>query len=364
MSGAYYNSSHASYQQQGGGWGAYPAAMVPPGIGAGWGQDLMSISGYNQNHGGGGGGMQGDVGASRYAAYDTSKNRNMARDSEPRFGFGGGKREFDDRNDGEAKRPRWTGRVGREPELSLFTDPKFRYWNLPAKAKVLLVSNLPKELTAPEALFNLFSFYGEVERIKVMRRRAECALIEFKTATFAAIARDYLDNLVYRGQQLVVSFSKFDRVQLPHESRNPHDGIIQDFSGPAYQASKRYSTVDMMKRGMKKICKPSKTIHIGGVDVNKTPAQLSAKMLEVGGVTVVDCIGIELKKVRKGVQVKGDKMSGYVEFGSVDEAIYVMSKLGNTPGMRLSFTSDTIEGMKSSFADSKIKITTGNETIY
>ena len=55
---------------------------------------------------------------------------------------------------------------------------------------------------------------------------------------------------------------------------------------------------------------------------------------------------------------------GYVEFGSVDEAIYVMSKLGNTPGMRLSFTSDTIEGMKSSFADSKIKITTGNETIY
>ena len=54
------------------------------------------------------------------------------------------RREFDDGNDGEAKRPRWTGRVGREPELSLFTDPKFRYWNLPAKAKFLLVSNLPK----------------------------------------------------------------------------------------------------------------------------------------------------------------------------------------------------------------------------
>ena len=49
--------------------------------------------------------------------------------------------------------------------------------------------------------------------------------------------------------------------------------------------------------------------------MNKTPAQLSAKMLEVGGVTVVDCIGIELKKVRKGVQVKGDKMSCIDEHG-------------------------------------------------
>ena len=50
-----------------------------------------------------------------------------------------------DKDSGEKRRPRLPrGREGREPELNLFIDPKFRYWNLPAKAKVLLVSNVPQ----------------------------------------------------------------------------------------------------------------------------------------------------------------------------------------------------------------------------
>ena len=40
----------------------------------------------------------------------------------------------------------------------------------------------------PDLLFNLFSFYGDVERIKILRRKTTCALVEFSTATFAAIA--------------------------------------------------------------------------------------------------------------------------------------------------------------------------------
>jgi hypothetical protein len=35
-------------------------------------------------------------------------------------------------------------RPDREPEPNLFIDTKFNYWNLPVKAKVLLVSNVPK----------------------------------------------------------------------------------------------------------------------------------------------------------------------------------------------------------------------------
>ena len=53
------------------------------------------------------------------------------------------RRSFEDQN-GIKKKPRHKGREGREPELILCTDPKFRYWNLPAKAKVLLVSNVPE----------------------------------------------------------------------------------------------------------------------------------------------------------------------------------------------------------------------------
>ena len=35
-------------------------------------------------------------------------------------------------------------REGREPELNIFIDQKFNVWNLPDKAKVVLVSNLPQ----------------------------------------------------------------------------------------------------------------------------------------------------------------------------------------------------------------------------
>ena len=84
---SYYDSSHA-YQQTSGGW-AYPPAYPPavPGvgsqIGAGWGQDIRSLGGYNQEGGQhvGGGAAQ----TARFAAYDTSKNRNRDAGS----GFGG-----------------------------------------------------------------------------------------------------------------------------------------------------------------------------------------------------------------------------------------------------------------------------------
>ena len=49
--------------------------------------------------------------------------------------------------------------------------PKFNPWNLPEKAKVLLISALPGPITKPEELFNLFSNYGDVNRVKILRKR-------------------------------------------------------------------------------------------------------------------------------------------------------------------------------------------------
>ena len=63
-------------------------------------------------------------------------------------------------------------------------------------------------LISPDKLYNLFSVYGDVDRIKVIRRKLDSALVEFSSATFAAIARDNLDNYQFRGCPLVVSFSR------------------------------------------------------------------------------------------------------------------------------------------------------------
>ena len=106
-----------------------------------------------------------------------------------------------------------------------------------------------------------------MERIKIIRRANSCALIEFSTATFACIARDHLDQATLRGEKLVVTFSKYDRVRLPHEAGLPADGNTKDFSGREYDKYKRYRTEDLKKNNMRKIIEPTSTIHIGGIQV-------------------------------------------------------------------------------------------------
>ncbi len=96
---------------------------------------------------------------------------------------------------------------------NILTDKRFNFWNLPVKARVLLVSNLSMNVAQPQALFNFFSFYGDVCRVKILRARLNVALVEFSTATMAAITRDFTDGCVVSGKKIVVSFSKFDRVK-------------------------------------------------------------------------------------------------------------------------------------------------------
>ena len=57
-------------------------------------------------------------------------------------------------------------------------------------------------------LFYLFSLYGDVERVKITRKKPSCALVEFSTATFAAVARDHLDNTPLLGENIAVTFSR------------------------------------------------------------------------------------------------------------------------------------------------------------
>ena len=156
----------------------------------------------------------------KFAAYQTNKRK-----FDDRGGRGGGPGEKRDRPD----RPRREKpREGREPELNIFIDKRFNVWNLPVKAKVLLASNLPQVINKitkrnyyrryilqvvcqPDLLYNIFSFYGDIERIKLIRRAQSCALIEFTTATFACLARDHLDQVTLAGEKLVCTFSRYDR---------------------------------------------------------------------------------------------------------------------------------------------------------
>ena len=213
----------------------------------------------------------------KFAAYQTNKRRF---DGGGRDGGPDAKRDRDDRPKRDKNKPR----EGREPELNIFIDKRFNVWNLPVKAKVLLVSNVPQVneclacslnvgfcyqvVCQPDLLYNIFSFYGDIERIKIIRRNNSCALIEFSTATFACIARDHLDQTQLAGQTLVVTFSKYDRVKMPHEAGFAPDANTKDFSGIEYAKFQRYRTEDLKKNNMRKIIHPTSTLHVSGLQVH------------------------------------------------------------------------------------------------
>jgi len=236
--------------------------------GGGGGGGFGSRGGFGGGGAGGGGGRaKSGFDMSKYAGYQTNKRKIDERGGGGRDRFGD--RDRDRRGDGE-KRPRrepMKPREGREPELNIFIDKRFNYWNLPTKARVLLISNVPQAICQPDLLYNLFSFYGDVERVKILRRKSNCALVEFTTATFACIARDHLDQVSIRGETLVATFSRFDRVRMPQEIGLPPDVNTQDFSGPEYQKFKRYWTEELKRNNMRKIIAPTATIHVGGIQV-------------------------------------------------------------------------------------------------
>jgi len=301
---------------------------------------------------------------SSYSAYQTNNKRKF--DSGGRGGGGGGRGGF---HDGDEKKPRKDNkpREGREPPLNIYIDPKFNYWNLPVKARVLLISNVPQAICMPDLLFNLFSFYGDVERIKILRRKTTCALVEFSTATFAAIARDHLDGTTLKGETLVVTFSRFDRVRMPHEANLPPDDMTKDFSGKQFEKYKRFWNEDLKKTNMKKIMLPTKTIHISGIQAGKSPNDVK-RAFQGAGLQVVECIGVAVKNKKKvdpkaapGTTPPGPRMFCYLEFVTAEDGVMGLAQYGNSAGMRISFAKDPISVLRQQCKEKEMELIEGDQ---
>jgi len=257
-------------------------------------------------------------------------------------------------------------REGREPELNIFIDQKFNVWNLPDKAKVVLVSNLPQCLCKPDLLFNIFSFYGDVERIKLIRRTdpPPCALVEFTTASFACIARDNMEGMTVRGSQLAVTFSRYERVRMPWETGQPDTGDTKDFSGSEYDKFKRYRSEELKKNNMRKITGPTSTIHVSGIPAGKSPDDVK-KLFELENLDVRDCIGVSIRKKIKEGELENNtspRMFCYVQFGSVEDGLLGLAHYANSLGMRISFAKDNLDTLKQNCIEKKLPLITGGQT--
>ena len=114
--------------------------------------------------------------------------------------------------------------------------------------KVLLVSNIPPNLSNPDSLFYAFEKFGTVDRVKILHNKRNTALIQMSQPEEAHKAYNEQDKLNRVGTEIYVNFSsKFKEIKVPEPGSMYDDGLTKDYTGqfPTQQQAPRQNNFTM-----------------------------------------------------------------------------------------------------------------------
>lgn len=192
---------------------------------------------------------------------------------------------------------------------------------------VLLVSNFDEETTTMDVLFNLFSVYGNVIRIKILFGKRDSALIQFETSAFAQNARRCMDNLKLLGKKIRVTTSKYSEIAMPApEDEEKH--LTKEFLNAKYHRYRGES-----ESYQKNLIQPTEVLHVSGVrDI--TEDQLREAFSNIG--TVV--------KVKK---LENHPTMALLEMENTEKAVEALVKLHLTEisgnAIRIAFSPNKVD---------------------
>lgn len=205
----------------------------------------------------------------------------------------------------------------------------------PEKRKVLLASNVSLKILHHMELFWIFGNYGDVSRIKLVKdnenKLRNIAFIEFYTATFAAIAREMLDQTCIYDEKLNVSFSNYEKIRSEEECGFPSNGKwrIRSFDEPQFSRYRRYETEDKIGENWRRcLVKPRVTLCSFDKNIEFSAAQLKQHLKE-SGIDVVDSLTLE--KMTYGSHEKSRKI--ILEFDNISDSMMAMTRLAKVPVM-------------------------------
>eukprot|EP00276_Gloeochaete_wittrockiana_P001422 CAMPEP_0184675362 /NCGR_PEP_ID=MMETSP0308-20130426/87685_1 /TAXON_ID=38269 /ORGANISM="Gloeochaete witrockiana, Strain SAG 46.84" /LENGTH=457 /DNA_ID=CAMNT_0027123061 /DNA_START=582 /DNA_END=1955 /DNA_ORIENTATION=+ len=199
---------------------------------------------------------------------------------------------------------------------------------------VLLVSNLNPEKTTCDALFNLFSNYGNVVRIKILHNKRDHALIQLGDNIQSTTALNYLKHVVMFGRTIDVNYSKH-----PAISSNP-DLSAQDTLKKDYTNSPLNRFVRNAQRNYKHICPPGPMIHLSNLAPSLTKESITDLFSPFG--TIVNA------KIFEVSRAGSTKRQCLVQFSEVSSAIDAVCSMhnksveGSNLSLRVAFSKSTI----------------------
>ncbi|GAA0151710.1 RNA processing factor [Lithospermum erythrorhizon] len=116
----------------------------------------------------------------------------------------------------------------------------------------LLVSNLNPDSVNEDKLFNLFSIYGNIMRIKLLRNKPDHALVQMGDGFQAELAVHFLKGAILFGKRLEVNFSKHANITTGPDTHDYSNSNLNRFNR---NAAKNY----------RYCCSPTKIIHISSL---------------------------------------------------------------------------------------------------
>ncbi|SBT77852.1 polypyrimidine tract-binding protein, putative [Plasmodium ovale] len=155
-------------------------------------------------------------------------------------------------------------RKNKDSELYQMIERKFKLVDFEtknsSKTPVLICYNIPKDYTDVNKLFNLFSVYGFVSRIKILREKPDSALIQYSNYLFSSLAQECLQHARIGEQILELHFSKIHDIRISAMQKKGDSYKAKSFTN----YDQRYLLADQAKY-IKGACKPTKTLFISNV---------------------------------------------------------------------------------------------------
>jgi len=132
-----------------------------------------------------------------------------------------------------------------------------------------------------DRLFNLFSLYGNIVRIKILRNKPDHALVEMADGLQAELAVHYLKGAILFGKKLEVNYSKYPNITPAPDAHDYLNSSLNRFNS---NVVKNY----------RHCCAPTKMIHISALPqeiseetilnhVSEHGSVVNTKLFEVNG---------------------------------------------------------------------------------
>ncbi|XP_057503155.1 polypyrimidine tract-binding protein homolog 3-like isoform X2 [Actinidia eriantha] len=133
----------------------------------------------------------------------------------------------------------------------------------------VLVSNLNPDRIDEDKLFNLFSLYGNIVRIKLLRNKPDHALVQMGDGFQAELAVHFLKGAMLFGKRLEVNFSKHAHITTGADTHEYSNSNLNRFNR---NAAKNY----------RYCCSPTKMIHLSTLPQDVTEEEIVSHLEEHG----------------------------------------------------------------------------------